>query len=218
MNFIILADKHQKGMKSKGCLGLLQINRKNNIIDFQYKNIKNIFAQCNIVYIYGFDSKKVSMFFKQKQYKDLIPIYNSEYDRYNYVHSLSLALRYMNDDCIVTFGDTIFKSQIFAGFDSELGSQIFINNKIKNKLGCTIGNDSNICQISFDLDNYLSSLYYISQKDIDEFKSLALNSKYKNYFVFEIINKMIDRNIEFKPFIKNNKNTMHNIKETKLKI
>lgn len=217
MNFIILADKYQKGMKSKGCTGLLQINRKYNLLDFQYTNIKRHFPKCTIIYVYGFDHKKLSSFVSNKKYKDLISIYNPDYQNYNYTHTLNIASNYLNDNCFITFGDIMFKYQAFDNFSTNAGSQIFINTKIKNKLGCTIQNNT-INHISFDLDNYLSNIYYLTKKDANTLKKIIGNSKLKNYFIFEIINKMIDNNTTFKPFVKNNKNITHNISELKVKI
>ena len=39
MNIIVLGDKFQKRMKSKGCVGLIKINNK-SIIQLQHKTIK----------------------------------------------------------------------------------------------------------------------------------------------------------------------------------
>lgn len=217
MNFIILADKFNKGMKSKGCLGLLGLNKKNNILQFQYANIKKVFPKSKIIYVYGFDHKKMEIFLEQNEYSDLISIYNPDYEKYNYAYTLSLASNYLNDNCFISFGDIIFKHNIFKGFNKQNKSQVFINKKIKNTFGCTIIDD-NIINISFDLPNYLSHIYYVCKKDISQFNALVTNRKFKNCFIFEIINKMIDSNVSFNPFINNSKNIAHNINEIKIKI
>jgi choline kinase len=216
MNFIILADKYQKGMKSKGGLGLLKLNTRTNMIDHQYKQIKSTFPKAKIVYVYGFDHKRIQNFFKEKNYKDIIEIYNPHYDKYNFTYSLKLAVDYLNKDCIITFGDVAFKSNVFKTFNKSNGSQVFINKKQKHKIGCTII-DNYIAHISFDLDNYLSQMYYIAKKDIGDFRELVIEDKFKNYFLFEIINKLIDKNVTFHPFIKNNKNLIFYYNQTKVK-
>lgn len=218
MNFIILADKFNKGMKSKGCLGLLDINKKNNILEFQYNNIKKIFPRAKIIYVYGFDHKKMKSFLDHKKHKDLIGIYNPDYEKYNYTHSISLTADYLNDNCFITFGDIIFKHQTFKTFIKDKNkSQIFVNNKIKNQIGCTIINN-NVINISFDLENYLSHIYYICKKDIEHLNKLVHNSKLRNCFIFEIVNKMIDSNISFTPVINNNKTLTKHINEIKVQI
>lgn len=217
MNFIILADKYLKGMKSKGSLGLLPVNKKYNIIEFQYKNIKKHFPKAKIIYVYGFDHKKIELFFESKNYKDLVYVYNPDYEKYNYVNSLNCVKEYLNGNCFITFGDVLFRHQIFNKFANTF-SQVFVNTKIKNKLGCTISDDNLVNNISFELDNYLSQLYYIHKSNIEIFKTLIGNETLKNYFLFEVINKMIDYNIGFAPFIHNNKNLIHQLNEIKTKI
>lgn len=218
MNFIILADKFNKGMKSRGCLGLLDINKKYNILEFQYSNIKKIFPKAKIIYVYGFDHKKMQSFLDHKKHKDLIGVYNPDYENYNYTHSISLTTDYLNDSCFITFGDIIFKYQTFKTFAKDKNqSQIFINSKIPNQFGCTIINN-NVINISFGLENYLSHIYYICKKDIEHLTKLVHNTRFKNYFIFEIINKMIDSNISFTPIINNNKTLTKHISEIKIKI
>lgn len=216
MNFIILADKYQKKMKSKGSLGLLKINTRTNMIDYQYKQIKSFFPKAKIIYVYGFDHKKIENFLIEKNYKDLIELYNPDYEKYNFTHSLKIASDYLDKECIITFGDVAFKAEIFKNFDKKNGSQIFINKKQKHNIGCVI-NDNHIMNISFDLDNYLSQIYYLGKKDAKVLQTLIIEEKLKNYFVFEIINKLIDNNIIFTPFIKNNKNLIFYYQPNKIK-
>lgn len=206
MNFIILADKYQKGMKSKGAVGLIKINRRYTLFENQYETIKSSFKKAKIIYVYGFDSKKINHFFDNKQYKDVIKIYNHRYEDLNYAHSLSLACEYMQKDFFVLFGDTLFKKEIFNDFTSNIGSQVYINKKEKTKLGCIVDKNNIVHNISFDLDNYISDMYYIHQKDSHMMKSLISESKHNNYFIFEIINKMIDAGSVFRTAQKNQKN------------
>lgn len=205
MNFVILGDKFQKRMKSKGCIALLKPNHKTTIIQQQYINIKNIFPKSNIVYVYGFEAKKFCNFIsKNHQLKsNLISIHNSEYEKYNSVYSLYLAQEYLDDECCILFGENMLNSHLFDKFDKSLGSQIFVNKKNKNKLGCII-NDTKIENISYDLDNYLCEIYYLTKDHSAVLKNLIQDEKYHNYFVFEIFNKLIDH-IEIKPFFTTNR-------------
>ena len=215
MNFIILADKYHKGMKSKGCLGLLSLNQRYNVFEFQYKNIRKSFPESKIIYVYGFDRKKMENFFgSSNKFTDLITIYNYNYESYNYVYSLRQAIDYLQGCCFITFGDVVFKHTIFEKFNVNNGSQIFINQKMKNQLGCTIV-DNAVKNISFELGNYLSNLYYIHEQDVSNLSRMVDKNKYRNYFLFELINNMIENNNSFSPFIKNNKSIMCPLKEIK---
>lgn len=205
MNFVILGDKFQKRMKSRGCVGLIKINNK-TIIQHQYKNIKSVFPEANIIYVYGFESKKFINFINKNPslQTDIITINNPNYETTNSTLSLYLASQYLNDDCFITFGDNLLNSSVFHKFDQNNGSQVFINKKHKNKIGCIINNDT-VENIAYDLDNYLSEIYYLSKEDCHILQNLIDNAKYHNYFIFEILNKLIDQNRLIKPFFINSK-------------
>jgi len=203
MNIIIIADKYQKRMKSKGCVGLIKYRNK-NILSHQYKILQHIFPKSNIIYIYGFDNKRLVNYIdkKKQEYANIQLIYNSQYNIYNNAYSLYLAKNFLNDDCIIFFGDNIIKSSTFEDFKITQESQIFIDNKSKNKIGCIINNHQ-VHNISYDLDNILSEIYFISKSQITLFKNLISDNNNYNYFIFEIINKMISLNQNFSPFINN---------------
>jgi choline kinase len=204
MNIIILGDKFQKKMKSKGCMGLFKIKNKYRIVE-QYEIIKKIFPTANIFYIYGFESKKLLN--SLQKYDDLVRdvsfIYNDRHDKYNYGYTLSLASEHINDDIIICFGDTTLSNINLLRVKDEYSKIIIGNNS--NELGCVISN-SKIENIFYDLENPIEEIYFIKKQDISilkqilENKSLGIN----NMFIFEIINQMIDKNVMFKP-IQNNK-------------
>lgn len=205
MNVIILGDKFQKRMKSKGCVGLIRVN-KLNILQHQIKYLRQAFNDCNIVYVYGFDSKKFVSYLNKNDslQNNFTPIHNPLYNKYNNGYSLSLAKNYLVDECLILFGDNMIGNKVFDKFSSDGGSQIFVAPNIKNRLGCILV-DNKIENISFDLDNYLYEMYYLSKNDSLMLKQLIDNSKYYNYFVFELINKLINNNCYIKPFILNKK-------------
>lgn len=199
MNFIILGDKFQKRMKSKGCVGLIKTNNK-PILHQQYSVIKQTFPKSKIVYVYGFEGKKFLSFIDKNHdaYKDLIPVHNPEYDNKNTAYSLYLASKYLNDECIILFGDHILHKKSFTHFKPTQQSQIFINRKQKNKLGCII-NHNKIENIAYDLDNYLSEIYYISKRHSTILKDSVNDMTNHNCFLFELINKIIDNNQDVVP-------------------
>jgi CTP:phosphocholine cytidylyltransferase-like protein len=201
MNIIILADKYQKRMKSKGCVGLIRCN-KLNLIETQMKYLKAKFKNANIVYVYGFDGKKLLSYLTKNSLisNDLSLIYNEAYDKFNNAYSLSLAKEYLNDDCLILFGDNPIGARIFNKFNAETLSQIFIAPQLRNRIGCII-QENRIENICFDLDNYLYDIYYLKQNDAMLLKEMLDDDSIKNYFVFELINQLISKNIPFQPFI-----------------
>lgn len=200
MNIIILGDKFQKRMKSKGCVGLIKIDNK-TILEHQIKYLNHTFKHANIVYIYGFDSKRfMNLSSKILSTKNLIPIYNEFYDTYNNAYSLSLAHEYLNDDCLILFGENFVGHKTLEKFNVNNGSQIFIASQNKNRLGCTI-NQGRVEHICFDLDNYLYEIYYLSKDHAKQLQDLVREPKLYNCFLFELINRLICNNCILKPFI-----------------
>lgn len=199
MNIIILGDKYQKRMKSRGCVGLIKFNNK-NILTHQYKVLKTKFPNAHIVYVYGFDNKRFISYVNKNllTYPNMTLVHNSNFDKYNSVYSLSLVSNFLNQDSLILFGDYIPKNHTFHNFKKTNESQVFINTKTKTKLGCIINNNS-VENIAYDLDNCLSEIYFISKNQIEIFKSLITSPSHYNYFIFEIFNKMIDANQKIIP-------------------
>jgi len=211
MNCIIIADKYAKGMKSKGCYGLIQINQRTNLFEAQYKAIKTTFPRSKIIYVYGFENKKIKRYLGQN-YQDVIAIENQEYNDTGFVNSIRCASDYLDQNCLIFFGDLAIKSEMFKNFNREK-SHIYLNKKNHNSLGCII-NNNHVQNISYGLDNYLLNMYYINKKNIETFSYYINDIKLRNYFLFEIINKMIDQGIDFQPSVQNNKQIMSINKKT----
>ena len=199
MNCIILGDQFKKGMKSKGCSGLIQVNRSINIFQQQYDTLLHLYQRINIIYVYGYDAKKFIHFITKNHYiEKLTIIYNeNNYDNHNSIQGLKLAHNFLNQDCLILSGDTIITKKTFNHFSKHKGSQVFLAGASKKtELGCVLLS-SKIEHICYGLGNSLHDIYYFSKKDIGDFKNLLLDSKKSNCFIFEIINDLIDKNILF---------------------
>jgi CTP:phosphocholine cytidylyltransferase-like protein len=204
MNIIILGDKFQKRMKSKGCMGLFKI--KNEYIIFQqYKAIKKIFPFAKIIYVYGFESKKLlaATFKNKRMLGDIDFVYNKDYNKYNYGNSLQIVKDTIVGNTIICFGDVLLPNLSFLKKNKEETSKVFVGSG-GSGLGCII-NNSKIENIFYDLIHPIQDLYFICSKDTIILKKILDNKspEIKNMFIFEIINKMIDKNVNFKPLILN---------------
>lgn len=201
MNVIIVGDKFQKRMKSKGCVGLIKVNNKTSLIQDQYKNIKKIFPDSKIIYIYGFDAKRLSSFVKKNNdlQNNIVFIHNKNHEQYNTVYSLSLAKDFLNEECIILFADSKIERKTFNRFNSNNGSQIFIDDSHNNNIGCIVS-DNEVHNIGYDLDNKLRDIYYLTAQDALKFKEMLTTDQYNNYFLFEIINKLIDHKSIISPY------------------
>jgi len=196
MNFIILGDKFQKRRKTKGCPGLFRLD-KETIIEHQYKTITKNFINPNIVYIYGFDAKRLVSFIDETDSlsNKIALVHNSFHHVYNYAYSLYLAKDYLNKDTFILFGDSVIDKNFFKYIDTHKGSQIVITNKKTGSLGCVIQNRF-IQNIFYDLDNHIEEIYFLKKQDACILADILNDTVYHNYFIFELINKLIDKNIK----------------------
>lgn len=198
MNFIILGDKYQKGMKSKGCAGLIRIDKHHNLFQYQYSVVKKYFPSASIVYIGGFESKKIETFIK-KNYSDVTYVNNEEYENLNDGYSIYLIKEILNKDTFIVFGYNLLDKKLFEKFNIKLGTQVVVTPNSQKQIGCIINNNK-IDNISFDLPNYIDDIYYLSTKDSIVLQNMVSSIQYKNYFLFELINKLIDAGTEIRPF------------------
>lgn len=201
MNCIIIGDKYQKGMKSKGCSALMRMNKQSTIIDNQYDTLTNLFDDLNITYIYGFDAKRLLDFVEQKKY-NIDMVYNQDYEKYNDGYSLGLVSDKLDGDTLVLLGYQTLTSKISKKIDGlKHNSGVFVTNNMSDpKIGCVI-HDNSITTFNFGLSNYIYDIYYINKECSSYLKSILSTNKHHNYFLFELLNKILDSGLTIKPIV-----------------
>lgn len=196
MNCIILADKYEKGSKSKGWSGSKMINKKHTLIKNQVSTIQKVFPKCRIYYVYGFDSKKVEEHLISQQYENFKAFYNEEYNTSGEIYAIAKTHECIDSDCLIIKGNIILKPSMFTNFHKK--NHIYISTEHSKELGCTTNEKQEVNYLFYDLDYSLLDMYYIDSVSIELFKKIIFRKEYKNYFLFEIINKMIDSGVTFK--------------------
>ena len=106
----------------------------------------------------------------------------------------------------------VLQPSMFNNFNKRY-SQIFVNNKSSSELGASIDEKNNVQHISYGLDNLVTNMFFINEKSINNFKNNVENWNYRNYFCFEIINKMIEQGNNFKAQQINRSNLFLSINE-----
>ena len=195
MNFIILADKFEKGTKTKGWIGSSPVNKRQTLIENQVSAIRKVFPKCKICYVYGFDHKKVEDYLYNKEFKNFVPIYNKHFEKRGECHSIASAADYLDSGSMITTGDMLLKPSNFNNFIDK--NHLYLSPNNVDDLGCNINSSGKIEHIFYGLPNYIVNMYYIDRKNIEMFQQMICRNEYRNYFIFEIINYMIDKNIQF---------------------
>lgn len=201
MNCIILGDKYQNGMKSKGCPALVKITNKINIITHQCSILESLKAK--IIYIYGFDDRKFIDYYS----KFKIPIqivYNENYNNYNQAFSLSLVKDVLaEDECLIIDGYQKLNKSIIKKITQSTDSAILVNKNTKRDeeaVGCIINQDK-VMSFSLDLNNIIEGIYYLNKDSSLSMSKLLLDAKNYNHFIFELLNKIIDQGNGIKPIL-----------------
>jgi choline kinase len=201
-NIIILGAKPIKGMRSVGAISNVPICGKRSILDLQIQNLKKKFTCDDIIYVGGYTGDSILEF----NHKHPISyINNPKYDTKNNAHSLRLTLPhlYKHDCTLILFSKILFNYHIFDKLNRQRTSTIFIDNSTKNlyKIGCNINADSGtINNLFYGLDDRLCGIYFLRGKE-HELLLKMLNDQHNidNFFIFEIINAIIESGGSFYP-------------------
>jgi len=195
MNIVILGDRYKKGNKNQGCIGLIKINKSTNLLQQQYKSIRDSFNSANIYYVYGFEYKKFGLYIENNKH-DICYVYNQHYEKLNEGFSIANIINTLDEGTLIIDGSNMLSSKAFTNFDSEV-SQVFIDKTNKSNIGCTI-NHNVVENIFYDLKIGVHNMFYIAQKDLPILKNELENSKTHNMFLFEIMNSCINNGVNFK--------------------
>jgi choline kinase len=202
MNFIILGDKYSRGTKTKGCSALIQYNKRRNVIETQCYNILRSKPRSKIIYVYGYEDKKIENYFQSNKIgknKNIHLIYNPEHAITGHCNSLAKAKAFFNEDCFICFGNTIVNHKIFRDMD-ETNSQVFTTSEETglSEIGSVIENGQ-VENLFYELPNKCTNTYYINKTDSRVLEALVTDHSHRNLFIFEIINKMISHGINMYP-------------------
>lgn len=189
MNIIILGDKYEKGMKSKGCQALIHYSTRVLMIEHQIKYISKFCSNINnIVYVYGLDSKQ---FLSCTLKYDVEKIYNPDFMDTNYAYSLYKAQNFLDDDCIIIFGDTKLNNINLKSLKLDF-SCVFQDNSAESDLGC-IKQDDSVVNLTFDLPEKINDkIFFFTKTDAIKIRKLLDNTQNHNNFIFELVNKIIE--------------------------
>lgn len=194
---IIIADSFKKGMKSRGCVGLLPYNKKNNLFQQQRDSIRDVFPRSDIIYIYGFDAKRFNSFIEDNNETNSAQyILNNQYSEYSHGHSLYLAKDRIaqSDECLILLGYEPISAKTIKAAKKTKKSSVLLDTKNQSKLGCVLDHNTKIIShIFFDLDNHISDIYLLKKPEIDILTECLEHEKIHNMFLFEIMNNIISR-------------------------
>jgi CTP:phosphocholine cytidylyltransferase-like protein len=189
MNIIILGDKYEKGMKSKGCQATIAYSKRISMIEHQRRYLVKALKKFNLAYVYGLDAK--TFIGLDTKFDHIEKIYNDRFGESNYAYSLYCAKHFLNNHCLIIFGDTAFNSVCLKDINLDT-STVFVDNKSSSDLGCVVS-ENVVTNITFDLPIKINDkIFFLTKNDAIKVKEILENPQNHNNFVFELMNKIID--------------------------
>lgn len=200
-----------RGMKSRGPIGLL---KKNNISDEliikQIESLDRIFYDQDTYVVAGFGADKL----QKRIPANVSIILNDKFSSFNQVYAFKLFLETIQhiDDYSGIFllsSDVIIKKLSNTNLDKSWVITKQKNNRQKEEglLSVGLDKDQKLNTIFYNIGNMLwCNAVYLCRKDV-EIISDTIDQYYDNMFLFELINKSVDRNkltIGHNPLVNNN--------------
>lgn len=216
MNVVILAPEITKGMKSIGSKALLKIKQSMSVIDYQIHEIRKYSSQTKITIVSGFEHDKINKLYNHS--KNIEVLYNNTYANTNHGASLSVFLESKdstNSNLLVITNGVLFKNNPFKlknNYKSK--SQIYCINKPKNNFDIGYIGESSVEYLFFDLPNKWTECVMFDTESLGLIKSID-KKRISQMYLFEIINLLIERKLQFDVITSDKKNFMkiNNVKD-----
>ncbi len=202
VSIIIPGAGHGRRMKSYGPKSLFKLSDTVRLIDHQYRVIKeNVAHEHEIIFVGGFKHDRIM---RHTRGMDIRHVHNERHADTNVVDSLRIGLDAAKfDTVVIIYGDLYFTHGTIDNIDYDNTSLLCNSTEgwmPDKEVGCTIDN-GRVEHILYDLDNKWAQVGTFVGRELASLKKMVGQEKYRNYFLFEIMNKMIDREASIKAII-----------------
>ena len=202
---LILIPEITKGMKSVGSKSLLKI-KNTPVLEHQINEILNIHKGIKLNIATGFDHEKISKHISTK-YDNVECIYNELYETTNQTKALSIFLEnHACENLLIISSGILLKNKNIPLSTLSGTSKIYLLNKPRNNfnIGCSLGSSTEY--LFYDLPNIWSECVYLNKEAILALKDIIQIQNTDQFYLFEIINILILRNIRFENIVIDKKN------------
>lgn len=195
INILIISPEITKGMKSIGSKCLLPLRKNLTVIEYQIKQAQKITKQHNITLNLGFDHEKIrdSVY----KYKNINYLINKKYEETNQGNNLILYIHEQNPkNLLILSSGILIKDGIFDKKFFQEQSVLFMLKKHKDNFTIGATPSSDIQYLFFDMEEPWSEMVYLNEEAINLLKSHNPQT-FEQMYLFEIINFLIEKNIQF---------------------
>lgn len=178
-----------KRMKLYGCKSLIQINSKQTLIEYQLSLINEIFPNCRIILVTGFESELLM----SKTPDNILKVENNNYENTNVVKSIGVGLRVCTENVLIIYGDLIFNREVLKSINIEESSIICADHIMdETEVGCTINEKGYVENLLYDLPKKWAQIAFFKNKELKKLKEIAWDNNNSHLYGFEAINKIIN--------------------------
>jgi bifunctional N-acetylglucosamine-1-phosphate-uridyltransferase/glucosamine-1-phosphate-acetyltransferase GlmU-like protein len=176
LSVIIPAASPGKRMKTYGPRCLLNINGR-TILTQQIELVRKNFPGCQIFVVGGFEIERVKKFID----KDINLINNKIYT------------------VLIIHGDLLFNNNTLTNLPLQKSFALIDSKKMikKEEIGVIVQNDS-IYNFEYGLPTKWGQIVFLTGNELELFEDIILHPRIKRHYLFEILNKMLDRGGELK--------------------
>lgn len=210
LSIIIPAAGIGKRMKSYGPKSLITIHNEQRLIDYQLNMIYDLFPGAETILVCGYHADKLMSYVPP----NIITVENERYDVTNVARSIGMGLRASTkNNVLIIYGDLVFHSSLLRDIDTKKSWLITTDFMNDREVGCLVNKRGNIINMMYDLPIKWGQIGFFNAKELMELKKLCFDRANGYKFLFEIINKIIDRGGKFKAK-HNNKSQMIDIDQS----
>lgn len=195
IDILIIAPEITKGMKSVGSKCLLPLRKNLSVIEYQIAQAQKITKSSRITINIGFDSEKIIS--KLYRYRTIKYLINNEYDNTNQAKNLLLYIdQYKPKNLLILSSGLLLKENAIEKIHLQAECKIFMLHKQKNNFSIGSSVSKNLEYLFFDMDEPWAEIVFLNEEAINTLSAYDRDI-FQQMYLFEAINFLLSKNIEF---------------------
>lgn len=190
ISIILLSSNISYGMRTFGPKPLFKIKNK-FLIEHQTAIIKDTIPNSEIILTIGYEANKII----KRRFANIRIVENQLFDTTNEVEQLRLSLNNIETDRVIIITGSVFFDKLLLKLALENPNSIIYNNKpinSTNEVGVTVV-DGYATIFAYDIKTKWYPIFYLKDRYLKSFKQLCDNKDHNRLFMFEILNKLLNK-------------------------
>jgi choline kinase len=175
-------------MTSYGAKSLIDLSPRRTILSRQLSIIHKIFNNPDIILVTGYEHQRVI----DNTPSYITKVINSRYEDTNVAYSIGLGLEVAKTNrAVIIYGDLVFNKELLQCPFSQDSIAVLCNTMQDNEVGVILENHNYIEEMFYGYPQKWAQILYLTNRELEIFKSLCLRPQFHKSYGFEIINQTI---------------------------